>query len=129
MAQMVGRDDIESLRIELEEIGRSFRSSIQSRNSSFRANSALSSAKDDTDAQYAVQWAAIERLPTFERLKSSLFDKGDDGNELDGEAGKRVVDVTKLGAMEKHVFIDKLIKHIENDNLRLLRKIRKRIDK
>lgn len=125
---MVGRDDIESLRIELEEIGRSFRSSVQSRNSSFRGNSALSSAKDDPDAQYAVQWAAIERLPTFERLKSSLFDKDDDGNELDGE-GKQVVDVTKLGAMEKHLFIDKLIKHIENDNLRLLRKIRKRIDK
>lgn len=128
MAQMVGRDDIESLRIELEEIGRSFRSSIQSRNSSFRANSTLSSAKDDTDAQYAVQWEAIERLSTFERLKSSLFDKGDDGSELDGE-GKRVVDVTKLGATEKHVFIEKLIKHIENDNLRLLQKIRKRIDK
>lgn len=128
MAQMVGRDDIESLRIELEEMGRSFRSSVQSRNSSFRVNSALSSAKDDPDAQYAVQWAAIERLPTFERLKSSLFDKDDDGNELDGE-GKQVVDVTKLGAMEKHLFIDKLIKHIENDNLRLLRKIRNRIDK
>ncbi|XP_050382974.1 pleiotropic drug resistance protein 3-like [Argentina anserina] len=128
MAQIVGRDDIESLRTELEEIGRSFRSSIQSHNSSFRANSELSSAKGDTDAQYAVQWAAIERLPTFERLKSSLFDKGDDGSELDGEE-KRVVDVTKLGAMEKHVFIEKLIKHIENDNLRLLRKIRKRIDK
>lgn len=128
MAQMVGRDDIESLRIELEEMGRSFRSSVQSRNSSFRGNSALSSAKDDPDAQYAVQWAAIERLPTFERLKSSLFDKDDDGNELDGE-GKQVVDVTKLGAMEKHLFIDKLIKHIENDNLRLLRKIRNRIDR
>lgn len=128
MAQMVGRDDIESLRIELEEMGRSFRSSVESRNSSFRVNSALSAAKDDPDAQYAVQWAAIERLPTFERLKSSLFDKDDDGNELDGE-GKQVVDVTKLGAMEKHLFIDKLIKHIENDNLRLLRKIRNRIDK
>ncbi|KAL6139107.1 hypothetical protein ACLB2K_064384 [Fragaria x ananassa] len=76
----------------------------------------------------STEWEAIERLSTFERLKSSLFDKGDDGSELDGER-KRVVDVTKLGAMEKHVFIEKLIKHIENDNLRLLRKIRKRIDK
>ncbi|KAL6132840.1 hypothetical protein ACLB2K_065079 [Fragaria x ananassa] len=76
----------------------------------------------------STEWEAIERLSTFERLKSSLFDKGDDGSELDGE-GKRVVDVTKLGAMEKHVFIEKLIKHNENDNLRLLRKIRKRIYK
>ncbi|KAM1490305.1 pleiotropic drug resistance protein 3-like [Malus sylvestris] len=128
MAQMVGRDEIESLRIELEEFGRSFRASFRSHSSSFRANSALSSAKDDAeDAQFAEQWAAINRLPTFERLKSSLFDK-DEGNEFDGE-GKRVVDVTKLRALERHLFIEKLIKHIENDNLRLLRKIRNRIDK
>ncbi|ONI04160.1 hypothetical protein PRUPE_6G306100 [Prunus persica] len=128
MAQMVGRDEIESLRIELEEFGRSLRLSFQSRSSSFRGNSVLSSAKDDSDAQYAEHWAAIERLPTFERLKSSLFDQGEDENEADGE-GKRVVDVTKLRALERHLFIEKLIKHIENDNLRLLRKIRNRIDR
>ncbi|KAM1576824.1 hypothetical protein ACFX15_032561 [Malus domestica] len=128
MAQMVGRDEIESLRIELEEFGRSFRASFRSHSSSFRVNSALSSAKDDAeDVQFAEQWAAINRLPTFERLKSSLFDK-DEGNEFDGE-GKRVVDVTKLRALERHLFIEKLIQHIENDNLRLLRKIRNRIDK
>ncbi|PQM37980.1 pleiotropic drug resistance protein 3-like [Prunus yedoensis var. nudiflora] len=53
---------------------------------------------------------------------------GEDENEADGE-GKRVVDVTKLRALERHLFIEKLIKHIENDNLRLLRKIRNRIDR
>ncbi|KAH0995007.1 hypothetical protein GBA52_018871 [Prunus armeniaca] len=92
MAQMVGRDEIESLRIELEEFGRSLRLSFQSRSSSFRGNS------------------------------------GEDENEADSE-GKRVVDVTKLRALERHLFIEKLIKHIENDNLRLLRKIRNRIDR
>lgn len=45
------------------------------------------------------------------------------------ENGKRVVDVTKLRARERRVFIEKLIKCIESDNLRLLKKIRKRIDK
>ncbi|RZB55003.1 Pleiotropic drug resistance protein 3 isoform G [Glycine soja] len=44
-------------------------------------------------------------------------------------AWKQVVDVRKLGAQERHTFIEKLIKHIENDNLRLLQKFRKRIDK
>ncbi|KAH7542900.1 hypothetical protein FEM48_Zijuj02G0124200 [Ziziphus jujuba var. spinosa] len=129
MAQMVGTDEIESLRIELAEIGRSLRSSFRRHTPSFRSSaSALSSAKDDADVEYALQWAAIERLPTFERIRSSLFDK-DDEKGGDDEKVKRVVDVTKLGDEERHLFIEKLIKHIENDNLELLRKIRNRIDR
>ncbi|KAK4595262.1 hypothetical protein RGQ29_013623 [Quercus rubra] len=112
MAQMIGTDDIESLRID--------------------SASGLSSTKGgdvDADAVYALQWAAIERLPTFERLRSSLFDEDGDDVGANDTKEKRVTDVTKLGAQERHVFIEKLIKHIEHDNLRLLRKIRKRIDK
>nr|XP_023914219.1 pleiotropic drug resistance protein 3-like [Quercus suber] len=135
MAQMIGTDDIESLRIELAEIGRSIRSSFRHRTSSFRSSaSGLSSTKGgdadaDADAVYALQWAAIERLPTFERLRSSLFDEDGDDVGANDTKEKRVIDVTKLGAQERHVFIEKLIKHIEHDNLRLLRKIRNRIDK
>ena len=135
MAQMIGTDNIESLRIELAEIGRSIRSSFQHRTSSFRSSaSGLSSTKggdddDDADAVYALQWAAIERLPTFERLRSSLFDEDGDDVGANDTKEKRVIDVTKLGAQERQVFIEKLIKHIEHDNLRLLRKIRNRIDK
>ncbi|KAJ0079524.1 hypothetical protein Patl1_23908 [Pistacia atlantica] len=120
MAQIVGSDEIESLRIELAEIGRSLRFSFRRPASSFRTSSVVSLGRDDPDVEYALQWAAIERLPTFERLKSSLF-------ETDGE-GKRVVDVTKLGTLQKHIFIEKLIKNTEHDNLQLLKKIRKRID-
>ncbi|KAJ0078968.1 hypothetical protein Patl1_23929 [Pistacia atlantica] len=69
--------------------------------------------------EYALQWAEIQRLPTFDRLRTSLFDKN---------GGKKVIDVTKLEAPEPHVFIEKRLKQIENDNLRLLRKIRERID-
>ena len=79
-------------------------------------------------AEYDLQWAAIERLPTFERLRSSLFDNNGDVGGTDNK-GKRVIDVTKLGAQERHLFIEKLIKHIEYDNLLLLRKIKNRIDK
>ncbi|CAK9136216.1 unnamed protein product [Ilex paraguariensis] len=123
MAQLVGPDDIESLRIELSEIGRSIRSSFRRHTSSFRSVSGLSSTQNDheVDDEYLSQWAAVERLPTLERLRSSLFDEN--------EGGKRVVDVTKLDAVERHMFIDKLIKHIENDNLLLLQKFRKRLDK
>ena len=74
--------------------------------------------KDDRDVEYAEQWNAIERLPSFKRLRSSLIDRG-----------VEVVDVTKLGSLDRRIFVEKLIKHIENDNLRLLKKIRARIDK
>ncbi|KAK3017007.1 hypothetical protein RJ639_006573 [Escallonia herrerae] len=126
-ALLVGSDEIDSLRIELSEIGRSLRSSFRRHTSCFRSNSALTSLKDDADDEYTLQWAAIDRLPTFERLKSSLFDE--DGGEGASVKGKRVTDVTKLGALERHMFIEKLIKHIENDNLHLLQKLRKRISK
>nr|VDD05757.1 unnamed protein product [Brassica oleracea] len=79
----------------------------------------------EDEAEYALQWAEIQRLPTFERLRSSLVDEEGESEEN----GKRVADVTKLGAMERHLMIEKLIKHIENDNLKLLKKIRKRIDR
>ncbi|GLT32727.1 hypothetical protein SLA2020_073720 [Shorea laevis] len=105
MAQMIDEDEIGFFDVELSEIRRS---------------APNSSRKDDADVEYATQWAVIERLPTFERLRSSLFDK---------DTGKEVIDVTMLGDLERHTFVERLIKHIENDNLKLLRKIRARIDK
>ncbi|PWA74787.1 pleiotropic drug resistance protein 3 [Artemisia annua] len=129
MAQLVGSEEIESFRNELSEIGRSIRSSFRRRTSSLRANSDISSLNnhDETDEEGLLQWAAIDRLSTFERLRSSLFDE--DNGDGDAVKGKKVVDVTKLLAPERHMFIEKLIKHIENDNLQLLQKLRKRTDK
>ncbi|GJW85259.1 AAA+ ATPase domain-containing protein [Tanacetum coccineum] len=128
MAQLVGSEEIESFGVELSEIGRSIRSSFRQRTSSLRANSGKGSVKNNEEADDGnlLQWAAIDRLPTYDRLRSSLFDEDNgDGNDV---KGKKVVDVTKLLAPERHMFIEKLIKHIENDNLRLLQKIRKRTD-
>ncbi|XWS73140.1 hypothetical protein CRYUN_Cryun02cG0099900 [Craigia yunnanensis] len=38
------------------------------------------------------------------------------------------IGICKLGAQERHVFIERLIKNIEKDNLQLLQKTRKRLD-
>ena len=70
-----------------------------------------------------------KKLPTFELLRSFLFDNDNNGPNDNDENHKKVVDVTKHGAQERHCFVEKLIKHIESDNLCLLRKIRTRIDK
>ncbi|TXG63220.1 hypothetical protein EZV62_010214 [Acer yangbiense] len=40
-----------------------------------------------------------------------------------------MVDFTKLGDLERHVFIEKLITKIEDDNRRLLQKLKERIEK
>ncbi|PWA55702.1 AAA+ ATPase domain-containing protein [Artemisia annua] len=128
MAQLVGSEEIESLRIELSEIGRSLRSSFRRHTSSFRANSDITfvNNNEETD-ENLLQWAVIDRLSTFERLRSSLFDE-ENGDGRDTKR-KKVVDVTRLLAPERHMFIEKLIKHIENDNLQLLQKLKKRTDK
>lgn len=83
--------------------------------------------KDDEEEE--LKWAAIERLPTFERIRKSLFDQYIDQNGDGKQKEKNVIDITKLGALERRLFIENLIKHIENDNLRLLRKQRERIDR
>ncbi|KAG1326103.1 Pleiotropic drug resistance protein 3 [Cocos nucifera] len=126
MAQLVSKNEAKSAGMELEEIGRSIRSSFQFAASSFR-RSFSSSIKDDDEDE--LKWAAIERLPTFERIRKSLFDQYIDQNGDGRQKEKNVIDVTKLGALERRVFIENLIKHIENDNLRLLQKQRERIDR
>lgn len=130
MAQLVGTDEIESLRIELAEIGRSIRSSFRSHASSFQSSTAVKSEPDIYgDDEYELQWDEVQRLPTFERITSALFDVNGGTGADETAKGKQVVDVTKLGAQERRIFIEKLIKHIENDNLQLLQKLRRRIDK
>ncbi|KAM7276688.1 hypothetical protein ACFE04_018554 [Oxalis oulophora] len=105
------------------EIGLSFRSSFgvdTNSANSFRAN-------NNNEDEIELQWAAIERLPTFERIRTSLFD----GNIADKDDGdnKKIVDVTKLGAFERRLFIEKLINQIDEDNHALLLKIKERINK
>lgn len=80
----------------------------------------------DDDEELQSQWAAIERLPTFERITTVLFCKRDE--EKKRRERRRVMDVSKLEDLDRQLFIDELIRHVEIDNLRLLQKIRKRID-
>jgi len=96
----------------------------------------------EEDKELQSKWAAIEKLPTFKRIKTSFVDITQEEGASSSSAretvekfgawrssSKRVVDVTKLGAVEKRLFIDRLIKHIENDNLQLLQKLRERMDR
>ncbi|KAL8130556.1 LOW QUALITY PROTEIN: hypothetical protein V2J09_019711 [Rumex salicifolius] len=115
MAQLIGPDEIESLR----------RSSFRLNSSSLRSNSSFNSSKDVLDKDFIQKWAIIERMPTFERSKACLFEEHNQENAQ----GKQITDVRQLGALDRHLFVERLIAQIEADNLRLLTKIRDRIDK
>ena len=130
MAQGAERERHQSLREEMEEIQRSMRSSFSFNSHGSRRLSGAFSARDrDHDEEYELQWAALERLPTVDRLKSTLFvlPNGEGGER--GTGKRELVDVTKLGALEKRLFIDNMIKHIEEDNLRLLQKQKDRMER
>ncbi|KAI3445474.1 hypothetical protein Pfo_002139 [Paulownia fortunei] len=101
--QLGGRDDVDTNRTAVTEIGNIWRSSF---------------------IGGRVQGRRIMPLP-LTQLRISLFDE----NGGDECKGKKVVDVTKLDPQERHFFIHKIIRHIDHDNLSLPYKIRKRLDK
>ncbi|MBA0847495.1 hypothetical protein Goshw_018815, partial [Gossypium schwendimanii] len=77
----------------------------------------------DDDDEVELQWAAVERLPTMKRIRTSLFDQ----KLLNEDLGMKVVDVTGLGALERRVFIDHLITVIDKDHLNLLNRLKERM--
>ncbi|KAK8671261.1 hypothetical protein V6N13_037860 [Hibiscus sabdariffa] len=128
MARPPGSDEMQSVRIELSDIGVSIISEV----SSLRSLTSYGDDDDEAD-EYKSQWGAVERLPTSEQNTTALFDdKVADRKAVPatGNIGrKRLVDVTKLRPDERHFLVEKLVKHVPDDNLRLLEKLRQRIER
>lgn len=85
------------------------------------------SAVDEDEA--ALRWAAIEKLPIYEQLRTSVLKEpveGDDGRKW---YEHKEVDVRNLGLAERQQFIERIFKVAEEDNERFLKKLRNRVDK
>jgi len=77
------------------------------------------------DDEYHLTWAAIERLPTFERMRKGVVKHvGENGKVVHDE-----VDVAKLGLHDKKILLDSILKIVEEDNEKFLRKLRDRQDR
>lgn len=76
------------------------------------------------DDEEALKWAALEKLPTYDRLRTSILKNLEDGRII-----TQAIDVRHLGIVEKKMLIDRLLKVTEEDNERFLIKFRDRIDK
>lgn len=86
------------------------------------------SSRVDEDEE-ALKWAAIEKLPTYDRLRTSIMHTFLE-NEIPGQKmPHREVDVTKLDINDRQKFIDKLFRVAEEDNEKFLAKFRNRIEK
>lgn len=79
----------------------------------------------------ALRWAALEKLPTYDRLRKGILKSmvdGDGGTSRPNFVHKEV-DVRNLGDDQRQEFIQSLLKIADEDNERFLRKLRNRVEK
>lgn len=81
-----------------------------------------SGREDDEDE---LMWAAIERLPTYDRLRKGFLTQVLD----DGKVVREEIDVANLGPEERQNLMKNIQERIDNDNERLLERLRDRIDR
>ena len=84
---------------------------------------AFQSRKEDDEEE--LKWAAIERLPTFERLRKGMLKQVLD----DGKVVHEEVDFTNLGMQERKHLIESILKVVEEDNEKFLLRLRERTDR
>lgn len=88
----------------------------------WRSNSMeMFSTSDREDDEEALKWAAIERLPTYLRIRRSILtsDEGD----------AKEIDIKQLGITERKILLERLLKLAEEDNEQFLLKLKKRMDR
>uniref|UniRef100_A0A0E0BQU7 ABC transporter domain-containing protein n=1 Tax=Oryza glumipatula TaxID=40148 RepID=A0A0E0BQU7_9ORYZ len=94
--------------------------------------------REKEDDELKRKWAAIERLPTADRLRLSLLSStrggGSNGDVSEGGGGAasselEVVDVRGLGAAERRAVVQRLVADVKHDHVRMLRKQRERMER
>ncbi|KAL5976775.1 transcription factor [Asimina triloba] len=85
----------------------------------------------DDDEEEALRWAALEKLPTYDQLRTSIL-KSYMESENEKQQSRLVhkeVDVRKLSVEDRQAFIEQTFKVVEEDNEKLLRKFRSRMER
>ena len=79
---------------------------------------------DVEDDEEALKWAALEKLPTYDRLRTTILQK-----HLGSRVVHEEVDVRTIGFEQRQQIIDSLLKVADEDNEKFLLKLRNRIDR
>ena len=105
-------------------VGGDFREMWTASPNAFNSGSGRSHTTQQDD-ELDLKYAALERLPTYDRMRKGVLRLVHD----DGKVVHDEVDVTKLGLPHKKLLIDNILKVVEEDNERFLRKLRDRVDR
>ncbi|XP_014500002.1 ABC transporter G family member 40 isoform X2 [Vigna radiata var. radiata] len=93
-----------------------------SRSSIWRDGSAVFSRNSfEEDDEEALMWAALEKLPTYNRLRKGLL--------VTSNGEVKEIDVTDIGTQERKHVLERLVRDAEEDNEKFLLKLRERIDR
>lgn len=110
---------MEIISCDLEKAGHSFTRTGSFWNDNGRDVFSASSVREDDEE--ALKWAALQRLPTFNRLKKGLL------TTPQGHANE--VDVHHLELQEKKDLIERLVGVDEDDHENFLLRLKSRIDR
>ncbi|XP_076910333.1 ABC transporter G family member 35-like isoform X1 [Bidens hawaiensis] len=87
------------------------------------------SSRQSMEDEEALRWAALEKLSTYNRLRTTIFDPNIMANQVDMSTDNMLLDVREMDPNARQQFIDSVFKVAEDDNERFLRKFRDRVDK
>ncbi|KAK8683052.1 hypothetical protein V6N13_039122 [Hibiscus sabdariffa] len=90
-------------------------------NTSTRPMEAFSMSAREEDDEEDLKWAAIEKLPTYLRVRRGIL------TEEQGQS--REVDIKNLGFIERRNLLERLVKIAQDDNEMFLLKLKERIDR
>ncbi|KAL7122203.1 hypothetical protein ACP275_01G030300 [Erythranthe tilingii] len=79
------------------------------------------SEKDAEDDEEALKWAALEKLPTYLRIRRGML--------VEDEGKTREVDIKNLGLSERRNLVERLLKIAEEGNEKFLLKLKERIQR
>ncbi|PRQ33216.1 putative xenobiotic-transporting ATPase [Rosa chinensis] len=84
-----------------------------------------SGRQQTVDEEEELKWAAIERLPTYDRMRRGML-----RNVMsNGRVVNEEVDVANLGDQDKRQLMESILKVVEDDNERFLQRLRARNDR
>ncbi|XP_019707345.1 ABC transporter G family member 36-like [Elaeis guineensis] len=96
--------------------------SLRRNNSIWRSGDDIfSRSSQDEDDEAALKWAALEKLPTYNRLRRGILTLA--------EGDHKEIDIHSLSLQERKTLLERLIRVAEKDNEEFLLKLRDRIDR
>uniref|UniRef100_A0A2K2B8V3 ABC transporter domain-containing protein n=2 Tax=Populus trichocarpa TaxID=3694 RepID=A0A2K2B8V3_POPTR len=102
----------------------SFRGSSRGVSSVWRNSTVevFSRSSRDEDDEEALKWAALEKLPTYDRLRKGILTSASRGIISE-------VDIENLGVQERKQLLERLVKVADEDNEKFLWKLKNRVER